>query len=490
MNITHKKKAISTETFVVTLIFIVAFIVFSIVMSNESFFPNGKFEILKIFGAFLNGMGNFLDTFIKTAYSLLINTALWVMAVVVLTSAAGSILSEFGVFALLNKLLAPVTKVMYKLPGISALGIILAFLSDNPAGILSSKEKEFRKQFKPYQIPVLCNLATSFGMGMVVFLAMFTMSGKVNEHVTYSTTSYQLAAFIGIIGAIIGSVVSVRLLNKASMKHYGIKKDSNPIKEVETEDTDREVREGSSINRFLESALDGGKAGVEIGLQIIPGILIISTLVMMLTYGMPEGGYTGGAEEGIRLIPTLFQPLSPILKILFGLSSAEAVTFPLTSLGSAAAAIGLVPKMLNAGQIGLKEIAVFTAMGTTWGGYLSTHISMMDSLGARKLAGKAIITHTIGGIVSGISANVLYDLIVYHEVRSLFSAFIFGLIVAYIVVTIHTIILVCKTKNENINTMKKIRLILLATLLPIIGSVIILLTNKDTTFEEENLISI
>ena len=36
---------------------------------------------------------------------------------------------------------------------------------------------------------------------------------------------------------------------------------------------------------------------------------------------------------------------------------------------------------------------------------------MMDSLGARKLSGKAIFSHTIGGLVSGIVANYLYMLV-------------------------------------------------------------------------------
>lgn len=50
-------------------------------------------------------------------------------------------------------------------------------------------------------------------------------------------------------------------------------------------------------------------------------------------------------------------------------------------------------------------------MGMTWSGYLSTHVAMMDSLGYRKLTGKAILSHTIGGLVAGISANIIYSLV-------------------------------------------------------------------------------
>jgi hypothetical protein len=47
-------------------------------------------------------------------------------------------------------------------------------------------------------------------------------------------------------------------------------------------------------------------------------------------------------------------------------------------------------------------------MGMCWSGYLSTHVGMMDALGVRKLSSKAIFSHTIGGIMAGISAHYLY----------------------------------------------------------------------------------
>ena len=43
--------------------------------------------------------------------------------------------------------------------------------------------------------------------------------------------------------------------------------------------------------RLLGALLEGGKSGVDIGLAIIPGVLIICTLVMMFTFG--------GSSEGL-----------------------------------------------------------------------------------------------------------------------------------------------------------------------------------------------
>ena len=377
-----RKKAVTLETYITLIIFVGTFLLFSSIM----------------------GVSNFMNTFINTAYYLLMDIALWIMAVAVLTGALGGVFSEFGVISLLNKLLSPITKLIYNLPGVASLGAITAYLSDNPAIISLSREKEFRKQFKDYQIPVLCNLGTSFGMGLVIAIAMISFQGRFEGNFIFAT-------FLGVFASIIGSIVSVRLLTRYSRAYFGIDKDPNPIKKVEGEEMDRIAREGGGFNRLLEASLDGGKNGVDIGLQIIPGILIISSLIILITNTMPPGGYTGAAKEGIGILPMLGGYLMFIFKPLFGFTSPEAVAFPLTSLGSAGAAIGFIPNFLENGYITIKDIAVFTAMGTTWSGYLSTHISMMDSLGARKLSGKAILSHTIGGIVSGVVANYLFIII-------------------------------------------------------------------------------
>ena len=77
----------------------------------------------------------------------------------------------------------------------------------------------------------------------------------------------------------------------------------------------------------------------------------------------------------------------------------------------AGAAIGLVPQMVQDGLAGGNDIAVFTAMCMCWSGYLSTHVAMMDSLGYSNMTGKAIISHTIGGLVAGVAAHWIYILV-------------------------------------------------------------------------------
>lgn len=75
------------------------------------------------------------------------------------------------------------------------------------------------------------------------------------------------------------------------------------------------------------------------------------------------------------------------------------------------AALGLVPRFIQEGLIDGNAIAVFTAMGMCWSGYLSAHTAMLDTLGYRELTGKAIISHTIGGLFAGISSHWLFVLV-------------------------------------------------------------------------------
>ena len=136
---------------------------------------------------------------------------------------------------------------------------------------------------------------------------------------------------------------------------------------------------------------------------------------MVFTFGPAEtvngvAVYTGAKKEGVALFPKIGELLSPILTPLFGFKSAEAIAFPITSLGSVGAAMGLVKDFLAKNLIGPNDIAVFTAMGMCWSGYLSTHVGMMDALHVRKLASKAIIAHTVGGLMAGIAAHYLFVL--------------------------------------------------------------------------------
>ena len=180
---------------------------------------------------------------------------------------------------------------------------------------------------------------------------------------------------------------------------------------VSLDDEIVEVERKPMFQRILDSLLDGGRTGVDVGLAIIPGVLIISTLVMLLTFGpSATGAYTGADYEGTELLPFLAGKINFIFDWLFGFQDPHLVAFPITALGAVGAAIGLVPNFIDAGWIDGNAIAVFTAIGMCWSGYLSTHTAMLDSLGFRSLTSKAIMAHTVGGLVAGIAAHWLYVL--------------------------------------------------------------------------------
>lgn len=350
-----------------------------------------------IFGLLGSKMGtpNMLNTIMKTSYSLLIDTVLYIMGITVLSGALGKLLIEFGVVRLLEVILKPLMKPLFNLPGVAALGGIITFLSDNPAIISLAKDTNFNKYFKKYQLISLTNFGTAFGMGLVVIVFM---AGR----------GYIIPALIGLSGAVIGSILSTRIMQRFILKTEPSFKEDNTDKGDEQKISFKS--EGNVFLRVLNSVLDGGKTGVDLGLAIIPGVLIISTFVMILTFGPSENGYTGEAYEGIALLPYLAGKINFVFEWLFGFTNPELIAFPITSLGAVGAALGLVPKFQAAGLIDGNAIAVFTAMGMCWSGYLSTHTAMLDSLGFRKLTSKAIISHTIGGLAAGISAHWIYVL--------------------------------------------------------------------------------
>lgn len=380
MSTLRTKKAVSLETFVFLAMIIIGFGYVATEMGVDKMF----------------------QTIMATSHELLLDTVFFIMAIAVLAGAFSSLLSEFGVVALINKLISPIMKPVYGLPGAASIGAITTFLSDNPAIISLAKDKGFNKYFKNYQTPALCNLGTAFGMGLVLTVFMSTQG-----------ENFGLPAMLGVCGAVIGSIVSVRIMLHFTKKHYGVTIEDIKNMKTETYTQVREIRDGNALERALEAMLEGGKNGVDLGLSIIPGVLIICTIVMMLTFGPSESVngvavYNGLAFEGVELLPKLGGYIAPILEPLFGFKSPEAIAFPITSLGAVGAAMSLVPKFLASGLIGANEIAVFTAMGMCWSGYLSTHVGMMDALNVRQLVNKAILSHTIGGLAAGISAHYLY----------------------------------------------------------------------------------
>lgn len=346
------------------------------------------------------GMANMLNTVMKTAHDLLLNTVFYLMSICVLMGALSRLFAEFGVVSILEKLLRPLMKPLFNLPGVASLGAVMTFLSDNPAIISLSKDKRFSKYFKKYQLISLTNFGTAFGMGLIVIVFMMGQ-GFFKE------------SLIGLFGAFCGCIVSTRLMQRFTLKafpQYLTEEACEGIEEEEAEEKEEEKK--SLFTRILDCLLDGGRSGVEVGMSIIPGVLIISTFVMILTFGpSASGAYTGAAYEGVEILPWLADKIDFVFKALFGFNDPHLVAFPITSLGAVGAALSLVPNFVANGWADGNAIAVFTAIGMCWSGFLSTHTAMLDSLGYRELTPKAILAHTIGGLAAAFAAHWSYVLV-------------------------------------------------------------------------------
>ena len=360
------------------------------------------------------GFTNMLNTIMRTAHDLLLNTVFYLMAMCVLTGALSRIFSVFGVVDLLQKMLKPVLRPLFNLPGVSSAGALMTFLSDKPVIISVAKNPLFARYFKRYQHISLVNFAGSYAMGLLVIIFMM-------GHGFYTEPLY------GLVGAIIGSIIATRLMQRLVLKEFPHYKDEDVMEEngqrsmVNGElkrtpyETVPDDPKQTLFVRVLDALLDGGKSGVEVGLAIIPGVLIISTLVMMFTFGTePETGtYTGEAYQGTELLPLLAGRLGFVFKWLFGFNASELVAFPITALGTVGAALGLIPEMMSKGIIDSNAIAVFTAMGMCWSGFLSADAATLDSLGYRHFISRSFTCTFIGGIVAGIITHWLFFLITY-----------------------------------------------------------------------------
>ena len=373
--------------------------------------------------AWVMGLANALNTIMNTAHDLLLNTVFYLMGICVITSAIGRLFVDFGVVTLLEKLLRPLMRPLFNLPGVASLGAAMTFLSDNPAIISLAKDPQFKRYFRKYEYISLTNFGTAFGMGLLV---MVFMVGH----------GFIAAPLVGLCGAFCGCIVSTRLMQRFILKQYPHYKEEQaqeppqqdpPLPSLQREGENklpssietnlspslcREGRGGSSTClRILNALLDGGKAGVEVGIAIIPGVLIISTLVMVLTFGAGANGYDGAAYQGTALLPWLAGKISFVFDWLFGLQDPHLVAFPITALGAVGAALGLIPSFMEQGWINGNAIAVFTAIGMCWSGFLSTHTAMLDSIGYRQLTSKAILAHTIGGLAAAFAAHWLCVLV-------------------------------------------------------------------------------
>lgn len=358
------------------------------------------------------GVGPMFKTIMQTAYHLLLETVLYIVSVCCIMGAVGTLLAEFGVVALAEKLLSPLMRPLFGMPGASSLGVVTTFLSDNPAAVALADDPKTAKYFKKYQIPALCNLGTTFGMGIIVTAFMI---GLGNEYVP--------AVCVGLVATFVGGIISTRLFLICAKKFYqkeGTWEEMQQPAKAFKEEAAGEVKAVSTekrsvFARFMDAMLEGGKLGWEIGFATTPGVLCICTVIMILTFGpgMVDGvaTYTGAAYEGIELLPKLGDLIAPVTSVLFGFQDGSAIAFPITALGAVGAAMGMTPALISTGAVGPNEIAVFTAIGITWSGYLSTHISIMDALHARKLIPQALLTHTVAGLAAGVVAHYLFLLV-------------------------------------------------------------------------------
>ena len=149
--------------------------------------------LIVVFGYMGHVMGvpNMFNTLMNTSYHLLLETVFYLMGITVLTGAFGRLLVEFGVIAIIEKLLRPFMKPLYNLPGVAALGAVMTFVSDNPAIISLSKDARFSSYFRKHQLISLTNFGTAFGMGLVVVVFMISRG-------------YAMGAMVGLVGSLAG----------------------------------------------------------------------------------------------------------------------------------------------------------------------------------------------------------------------------------------------------------------------------------------------
>ena len=222
--------------------------------------------IVLLFGGIGSAMGvsQMLNTLMKTAHDLLLNTVFYLMGVTVLTGAIGKLFIEFGVVNLFEKILRPLMRPIFNLPGVASLGAVMTFLSDNPAIISLAQDARFASYFKKYQYISLTNFGTAFGMGLLVIVFMMGLG-------------YFAAPLIGFVGAMVGCIVSTRIMQRFVIKAYPSYLEENACEAIAEAEKEEDNSEQSMFVRILNSLLDGGKTGVDVGLSIIPGVLFFST---------------------------------------------------------------------------------------------------------------------------------------------------------------------------------------------------------------------
>lgn len=373
----RRKKAVGPETFITLAVIIGLFAYLGSIMGIDVVF----------------------SVMMKTGHDVLMNTSFYIMAVAILAGAIAAIMSEFGVIALINKIISPIMRPVFGLPGAAALGAITTYISDNPAILSLAEDEGFDRYFTKAEKATYTNLGTTFGMGLIVTAYMLSLGQE-----------FFTAVLIGNIGAVIGGVVSVRLMLYFGKKYYN----EDPKYRIKSTGDDslgyRTIREGSTFERFMNSMMAGAKSGVTLGLACASGTVLICTFVMILTFGPAgDGGqYLGVAYEGVQLLPRIGAYFLPVASVLWGFDVAELLAFPFTALGAVGSAMGLTKGFIDAGFATARTVATFTGMGICMSGFLSTHIGMLDTLKQNHFVKHAIGCQLLGGAVAGFAANYLF----------------------------------------------------------------------------------
>lgn len=377
------KKEVSAETFVFGAIFLAALIYMCMTM----------------------GVSNFASCLIATAFDLLINTCFNIMALAVIMGTMASLFTEFGITALINRILSPLMRPLFGMPGCFSLVAVSCYLSDCPAGIPYANDAGFARYIKRYHAVAVNNLGFTFGMNLIVS-SYFLAKGE----------EFIPAVIIGNVCCMIGGIAAVRLMLHFGIKQYG--KDAEALDFLEGESAslftpgERRIHEGSIVDRVLICINEGGRHGVKLGMDIIPGVLVICTIVMMLTFGpsVVDGAevYTGAAYEGIALLPKVGEFLDFLIKPLFGFSSSSCISLPLVSLGAVGSAMGVAGTLFDQGLATVHDIATFIGIGCCYAGFLGGIAFMMEAVHAKELTLKCGLAQAIGGIVAGVLANYAY----------------------------------------------------------------------------------
>ena len=87
-------------------------------------------SVVVLFGymGIVMGVPNMLNTIMKNAHDLLLNTVFYLMSICVIMGAIGKVFVEFSVVALLERTLRPLMRPIVNLPGVTSLCAVMTFL--------------------------------------------------------------------------------------------------------------------------------------------------------------------------------------------------------------------------------------------------------------------------------------------------------------------------------------------------------------------------